>query len=149
MSKRGPVNAGVLKKSVQVRRPWVRLGSMSKVKAAEAPLSPNNARAIVWMVVSVICFSVMSLCVKQASNAGVEPFQIVFARVLLARVACTTDITNATRQIGSNATWPTGYWANGCTNIRSTNTRSDIIFNKLHACADYPVCLLASLRWLH
>ncbi len=55
---------------------------MSKVKAAETPLSPNNARAIVWMVVSVICFSVMSLCVKQASNAGVEPFQIVFARVL-------------------------------------------------------------------
>ena len=39
------------------------------------------------MVASVVCFSVMSLCVKQASNAGVAPFQIVFARVLFGFVA--------------------------------------------------------------
>ena len=60
---------------------------MSKVKAAQTPTIPNNARAILWMVVSVICFSVMSLFVKQASNAGVEPFQIVFARVVFGFIA--------------------------------------------------------------
>jgi drug/metabolite transporter (DMT)-like permease len=49
--------------------------------------SPNNARAIMWMVVSVLCFSAMSLLVKQASNAGLAPFQIVFFRVLFGFLA--------------------------------------------------------------
>ena len=49
--------------------------------------SSNNARAIMWMVVSVLCFSAMSLLVKQASNAGLAPFQIVFFRVLFGFLA--------------------------------------------------------------
>lgn len=47
----------------------------------------NNARAILWMVVSVLCFSAMSLFVKQASNAGLAPFQIVFFRVFFGFLA--------------------------------------------------------------
>ena len=47
----------------------------------------NNTRAILWMVASVICFSVLSLCVKQAANAGVAPFQIVFGRVFFGLIA--------------------------------------------------------------
>ena len=57
------------------------------MSAASVPSTGNNTRAILWMVASVVCFSVMSLCVKQASNAGVAPFQIVFARVLFGFVA--------------------------------------------------------------
>ena len=57
------------------------------MSAASVPSTGKNTRAILWMVASVVCFSVMSLCVKQASNAGVAPFQIVFARVLLGFVA--------------------------------------------------------------
>ena len=60
---------------------------MSTVQASSPPSGPNNARAIMWMVVSVMCFSAMSLCVKHAANQGVAPFQIVFARVLFGFVA--------------------------------------------------------------
>jgi len=61
---------------------------MSKGKSPPSPPSgTNNARAIMWMVVSVICFSAMSLCVKHAANQGIAPFQIVFARVLFGLVA--------------------------------------------------------------
>lgn len=76
--------------------------AMSKVEATKAPTTQppatepsakppagghNNTRAIMWMVFSVVCFSVMSLCVKQASNMGVPPFQIVFARIVFGFVA--------------------------------------------------------------
>lgn len=61
---------------------------MSKRKApSSTPSGTNNTRAILWMVVSVICFSAMSLCVKHAANQGIAPFQIVFARVLFGLVA--------------------------------------------------------------
>lgn len=60
---------------------------MSKVQAPTPPSGTNNGRAILWMVLSVVCFSAMSLCVKHASNQGVAPFQIVFARVLFGFVA--------------------------------------------------------------
>ncbi|MGB1146835.1 MAG: DMT family transporter [Alphaproteobacteria bacterium] len=48
---------------------------------------PDNRVAILWMVGAVLCFSVMSLFIKQASNAGIDPFQIVFARVLFGFLA--------------------------------------------------------------
>ena len=58
----------------------------AEVKAA-ASTPINNRVAILWMVGAVLCFSVMSLCIKQASNAGIDPFQIVFARVLFGFIA--------------------------------------------------------------
>ena len=60
---------------------------MSKVQASTPRSGANNGRAILWMVLSVVCFSAMSLCIKHAANQGVAPFQIVFARVLFGFVA--------------------------------------------------------------
>jgi len=60
---------------------------MSQTQQPNSRPEPNNARAVLWMVVSVMCFSAMSLFVKQASNAGLDPLQIVFARVFFGFLA--------------------------------------------------------------
>lgn len=52
-----------------------------------SPQQTNNLRAILWMVLAVLCFSGMSLFIKQASNAGIHPFQYVFARIFFGLVA--------------------------------------------------------------
>ena len=52
-----------------------------------SPQQTNNLRAILWMVLAVLCFAGMSLFVKQASTAGIHPFQYVFARIFFGLVA--------------------------------------------------------------